>query len=93
MKEEYVIVLILLSPIIVMIIPPAFLFVRDTLIRKRNNRIKNKQMNCYHTWRKLDGDYGYSEVIYRYRCEKCKLDKRLSGESAKQFEKDFLSDY
>lgn len=53
---------------------------------------KNKQMNCHHTWRKKDGDYSYSRVEYRYRCEHCKLDKYLSGKSAEQFEKDFGSD-
>lgn len=58
------------------------------------NMLKNhKQMNCHHIWRKKDGDYKYAIVEYRYRCEKCKLDKHLSGKSAEQFEKDFVLDY
>lgn len=53
----------------------------------------SKQMDCCHVWRKKDGEYYCGVATYRYRCEKCKLDRELSGDSAKQFEEDFLSDY
>lgn len=54
---------------------------------------RNKQLSCHHMYRKKDGDYSSSVVIYRYRCEKCKAEKKLGGEAAKKFEEDFLSDY
>ena len=53
---------------------------------------KNKQMNCFHLWRKLDGDYSRSETVYRYKCTKCKSDKQLRESEAERFEKDFMSD-
>lgn len=53
----------------------------------------SKQENCFHLWRRMDGDYESREPIYRYRCEKCKSEKYLSGRESKQFEKDFMSDW
>lgn len=53
----------------------------------------NKQMNCIHIWRRLDGDYSRSETVYRYKCTKCKSDKRLRESESVRFEKDFMSDW
>lgn len=52
----------------------------------------NKQMNCFHLWRRLDADYSRSETVYRYRCTKCKSDKRLRESESVRYEKDFMSD-
>lgn len=57
------------------------------------NRKSTKQRKCFHLWRKLDAAYESHGAIYRYRCEKCGLEKFLSERQSKLFEKDFMSDW
>lgn len=64
----------------------------DTIKAPFEKYKSNKQMNCFHLWRRLDADYSRSETVYRYRCTKCKSDKQLRESESVRFEKDFMSD-
>lgn len=100
-SEELILVLLLVAFPATVVIVMVYVFNIKEINRWVTNKLKspfvsyrkNRQMNCYHAWRRLDEDYSGQEVVYRYRCEKCKLGRRLDEKSAKRFEEDFLSDY
>lgn len=54
---------------------------------------QRKQEDCFHIWRRLDAEYRKGYTMYRYRCEKCKLDKIIDSENKEKFERDFLVDH
>lgn len=67
--------------------------IQYSIMRAMNNKKQKKYGDCFHLWRKLDGDYARKETVYRYRCEKCKMDKYLKESEAVKFERDFMNDF
>lgn len=79
---SFILFFLILSPLIFTVFLPNF----------KASRLERKQASCYHLWRRMDMEFVGEFVAYRYRCEKCAVERRLDSQRAQLFEKEFLSD-